>query len=125
VAMVSLPNPAMAKDSMLDRGAYLMSSIVACGNCHTPKGPDGLAIADQELAGGRVIDLPTFRSVTPNITPDPETGIGKWTDEQIINAIRNGKRPDGTTVGPPMPVEFYRNMSDTDVHAIVTYLRSV
>ena len=125
VAVVSLPNPAMAKDSMLDRGTYLMSSIVACGNCHTPKGPDGLAIADQELAGGTVIDLPIFRSVTPNITPDPETGIGKWTDEQIINAIRNGKRPDGTTVGPPMPVEFYRNMSDTDVHAIVTYLRSV
>lgn len=102
-----------------------MSSIVACGNCHTPKGPDGLAISDQELAGGTVIDLPIFRSVTPNITPDPETGIGKWTDAQIINAIRNGKRPDGTTIGPPMPVEFYRNMSDTDLRAIVAYLRSV
>jgi mono/diheme cytochrome c family protein len=125
VAVVSLPNPARAKDSPLDRGTYLMNSIVACGNCHTPKGPDGLAISDQELAGGTVIDLPIFRSVTPNITPDPETGIGKWTDAQIINAIRNGKRPDGTTIGPPMPVEFYRNMSDTDLRAIVAYLRSV
>lgn len=125
VAMVLSPNPAKAEDSHLDRGTYLMNSIVACGACHTPKDPDGLPVAGQELAGGFVIDMPRFHSVTPNITPDPETGIGKWTDEQIINAIRNGKRPDGTTIGPPMPTQFYRSMSDNDVSAIVAYLRSV
>jgi mono/diheme cytochrome c family protein len=124
-ATVSLSPGSADADSRLDRGAYLMNGIVACGNCHTPKGSDGHALADQELSGGLVIDLPIFHAVAPNITPDNETGIGKWTDEQIINAIRNGKRPDGTTIGPPMPVPFYRDMSDTDVLAIVAYLRSV
>lgn len=114
-----------AAESLLERGTYLVHSIVACGNCHTPKGPDGHALPGQDLSGGVVIELPVFRAVAPNITPDDETGIGKWTDAQIVNAIRNGKRPDGTTIGPPMPIDFYRDMSDTDVLAIVAYLRSV
>jgi mono/diheme cytochrome c family protein len=122
---IALSPRGAAADSQLDRGTYLMSGIVACGNCHTPKGPDGHALADQELSGGLVIDTPAFHAVVPNITPDVATGIGKWTDEQIVNAIRNGKRPDGTTIGPPMPIGLYRNMSDTDVLAIVAYLRSV
>src|SRR5262249_46206690 len=75
--------------------------------------------------GGLVIEAPVFRAVVPNITPDDDTGIGKWTDEQIIDSIRNGKRPDGTVIGPPMPIGFYRNMSDADARAIVAYLRSV
>lgn len=66
-----------------------------------------------------------FRAVTPNITPDPDTGIGRWTDAQIAEAIRNGRRPDGSLIGPPMPVEFYRDISDRDLSAIVAYLRTV
>jgi mono/diheme cytochrome c family protein len=116
---------AKAADSQLNRGRYLVHGIVACGNCHTPKGPDGQAIVDQELAGGVEFNAPIFHAVAPNITPDKETGIGNWTDDQIVSAIRNGKRPDGTTIGPPMPFAFYRDMSDTDIRAIVTYLRSV
>ena len=112
-------------ESPLERGTYLVRGIVGCGNCHTPKGPDGRALQDQEFAGGVVFKEPVFDAIASNITPDPETGIGKWTDDQIIDAIRNGKRPDGTTIGPPMPVEFYRSMSDTDVCAVVAYLRSV
>jgi len=112
-------------ETPLERGTYLMHSIVACGNCHTPKGLDFKPLADQELAGGFAIDAPVFHAVAPNITPDKETGIGNWTDEQIIDAIRNGKRPDGTIIGPPMPIAFYRDMSDDDVQAIVAYLRSV
>jgi mono/diheme cytochrome c family protein len=122
---VALAPLAKADETPLERGKYLMTSIVACGNCHTPKGPSGRAIADKELSGGTEFDAPVFHAVAPNITPDKETGIGNWTDEQIVNAIRNGKRPDGTTIGPPMAIPFYRGMSDTDVHAIVAYLRSV
>ncbi len=125
VPLASALRPAKAAETALDRGAYLMHGIVACGNCHTPKGPDGHPLADQELAGGLVIDAPVFHAVVPNITPDKETGIGKWTDAQIIDAIRNGKRPDGTTIGPPMAIAFYSHMSDTDVRAIVAYLRAV
>jgi mono/diheme cytochrome c family protein len=124
LAIILLPALAAAQ-TPLERGKYLMSSIVACGNCHTPKGPSGKALADKELSGGTEIDAPIFAAIVPNITPDKETGIGNWTDDQIINAIRNGKRPDGTTIGPPMPIAFYRGMSDTDVKAIVAYLRSV
>jgi mono/diheme cytochrome c family protein len=125
LAIELLCNTAHAGESALERGAYLVHGIVACGNCHTPKGPDGHALADQELSGRFMFDLPAIHAVAPNITQDNDTGIGKWTDEQIINAIRNGKRPDGTSIGPPMPVVFYRNMSDSDVLAIVAYLRSV
>jgi len=115
----------IAAETPLQRGTYLMNSIVACGNCHTPKGPDGKAIAGKELSGGEPINSPVFHAVPANITPDKATGIGNWTDAQIIDAIRNGKRPDGTIIGPPMPIGFYRGMSDTDVKAIVAYLRSV
>ena len=124
VGLVATVSTARA-ETPLERGAYLMNGIVACGNCHTPKDASGHALSDQELAGGLVIDLPVFHAVAPNITPDKATGIGGWSDKQIIDAIRNGRRPDGTIIGPPMPIEFYRTMSDSDVRAIVAYLRSV
>lgn len=110
-------------ESRLERGRYLMSSIVACGNCHTPKGPNG-DLPGMELAGGLKIEDKPFTVFTPNITMDKETGIGKWTDTQIIASIREGKRPDGSIIGPPMPIELYRGLSDNDVKAIVAYLRA-
>lgn len=117
--------PSGGQAALVERGAYLVRGLVACGNCHTPKGADGAPIAGQEMAGGFVIDLPIFRAVASNITPDKATGIGAWTDQQIVDAIRNGKRPDGSIIGPPMPIVQYRNMSDTDAYAIVAYLRTV
>ncbi len=112
-------------ETPLERGTYLMQSIVACGNCHTPKGPKG-EIPGMELAGMAPFEkTPGFDANAPNITPDPETGIGTWTDEQIIASIREGKRPDGSIIGPPMPIGLYRGLSDKDVEAIVAYLRNV
>ena len=112
-------------ETLLERGAYLVRSIAACGNCHTPKGEKGEEPAGMELAGGLVIDEKPFTAVMPNITPDRETGIGGWTDAEILRAIREGVRPDGSIIGPPMPVEFYRGISDRDGAAIVAYLRSL
>ncbi len=111
-------------ETLLERGTYLVNSIVACGNCHTQQTPNG-PVNDMELAGGLLIEQPAFTVYTPNITPDAETGIGEWTDQQIIDAIREGRRPDGSIMGPPMPFVWYRNMSDEDARAIVAYLRSV
>jgi len=111
-------------ETSLERGAYLMNGIVACGNCHTQQTLDG-PLEGMELAGGMSIEFPDFTAITPNITPDPETGIGTWTDQQIIDAIREGRRPDGTIIGPPMPIELYRHISDDDIRAIVAYLRAV
>ncbi|HUK07662.1 MAG TPA: c-type cytochrome [Stellaceae bacterium] len=112
-------------ETALERGTYLMRGIVACGNCHTTRDAAGKIEPRMELAGGTVFVAPVFRAVAPNITPDPETGIGRWTDDQIIDAIRDGKRPDGTIIGPPMPIDFYRGISDADVRALVAYLRAV
>jgi len=118
--------PTLAKaDALLARGTYLMTSIVACGNCHTPKGPSG-ELPGMELAGIAKLEVSeAFTANAPNITQDKETGIGNWTDDQIVTSIRDGKRPDGTIIGPPMPIGLYRGLSDTDVKAIVAYLRTV
>jgi len=112
-------------ETPLKRRAYLVHGIAGWGNCHTPRDPDEKPIAAMELAGGRVLDLSFAVIVMPNITPDTETGIGTWTDDQIATAIREGKRPDGILIGPAMPVGVYRGISDSDARAIVAYLRSV
>ena len=115
---------AAAAQTPVERGRYLVETIAACGNCHTPKGPDG-PVKGRELAGGFVIEEPPFRAVASNITPDPETGTGRWSDAEIALAIREGRRPDGSLIGPPMPFAFYRGLADADVAAMVAYLRSV
>jgi mono/diheme cytochrome c family protein len=119
-----LPARLDATESPFEHGDYLINGIVACGNCHTPQGPDG-PLPGMELAGGLVIEEPELTVVTPNITQDLETGIGGWSDQEIITAIREGRRPDGSIIGPPMPINLYRAMSDGDVEALVAYLRAV
>jgi len=117
-------------ETQLERGKYLDESIMGCGNCHTPVGPDG-PILDKALSGGPPIGEGTaFTAVPSNITPDPETGIGTWTDAEIRTAIRQGKRPPnahngGTLIGPPMPFGQYRGIADADIDAVVAYLRTV
>lgn len=126
VLSMQLISPAFAADdTLVARGAYLVNGPVACGNCHTPRGPDMMPIKGKEFSGGFHLVDPAFDLYTANITPDKETGIGSWTDEEIINAIRVGADKDGRIIFPPMPVPTYNNMSDNDVKAIVAYLRTV
>jgi mono/diheme cytochrome c family protein len=114
----------------VERGKYLVESIMGCGNCHTPVGPNG-PILDKALSGGPPIgEGNAFTAIPSNITPDPETGIGTWTDAEIKTAIRQGKRPPnahkgGALIGPPMPFGQYRGIADADIDAIVAYLRTV
>jgi mono/diheme cytochrome c family protein len=116
---------AASAEGLRERGSYLVNTIAGCGNCHTPKDAAGRAIVGKQLSGGLEFDIPPAHVVTPNITPDPQTGIGKWSEAQIVSALRDGKRPDGTIIGPPMPIDFYRQISDRDAAAIAAYLRSV
>lgn len=116
---------ALGEDGRVARGEYLVTGIMGCGNCHTPQGPEGPDPA-MTLAGGTVIEEPgLFTAHVPNITQDAETGIGSWSDVEIARAIREGIRPDGSLIGPPMPVPLYRGLSDEDLAAIVAYLRTV
>jgi len=116
----------VADDALLERGTYVVETIIACANCHTPKHPDTGAYLDgMDYAGSFMIKDEALTAFAPNITMDVETGIGGWTDEEIMVAMRDGFRPDGSLIRPPMPIPFYKAMSDYDVRAIVAYLRTI
>jgi mono/diheme cytochrome c family protein len=120
-----------ASEERLARGNYLVNSVMSCGACHTPRVGNtwlGGERADAYLAGGTVFDDPEggFKVSTPNITQDRETGIGAWTDDQIMRAIRDGiHRDDDRLMLPPMPFYMYDTLSDDDVRAVVAFLRTV
>jgi len=117
------PAPVAREQSLVERGAYI-AKAAGCAVCHTAIGPTGPAL-DKVFAGG--LEMPdkagTWR--TPNITPDKSSGIGSWTDDQIAAAIRDGVRPDGTGLYAIMPFMNYQRMTDTDVKALVAFLRTV
>lgn len=115
---------ASAQSDQLKRGDYLVNTIMTCGNCHTPKGPPA-AIAGKDFSGGLTWDEPPFKVTAPNITPDKETGIGSWTDAEIITLMRTGKRPNGVQIAEVMPTSFYGILTDNDMKAIVAYLRTL
>src|SRR5690606_19131925 len=74
-----------APDALVARGDYLVNSILACGNCHTPMGPEGPDFT-RALSGGLQFDEPPFTVSAPNLTADP-TGLGEWSDEEIRRAL--------------------------------------
>jgi mono/diheme cytochrome c family protein len=117
-----------AAEPMTERGSYLVNSIGACGNCHARDAEGKNFHPGMTLAGGfifDVVDPELGHVIMPNITPDRDTGIGKWSEADIVMALRNGKRPDGSIIGPPMPIPVYRQLSDQDATAIAAYLLSV
>lgn len=118
------PSPT-AEEDLLGRGEYLVEGIVGCGNCHHGRDENGEFVPGMEYAGNFVIEEPIFTAYAPNITPDPETGIGEWTDEEVERAIREGINRDGELMGPPMAFAYYREISSDDMDAIIAYLRSV
>ena len=124
-AIFALAGPAAAQDALVARGAYLVNGPVACGNCHTPRAQDFSFLPGMDFAGGFHLVDPAFDVYTANITPDKETGIGTWTDAEIITAIREGKDKEGKIIFPPMPVPTYNTMADDDVKAIVAYLHTL
>ena len=130
-ALVGPVTTLQAQESPLERGRYLVTTIMACGNCHTPKDADGRPIAGKELSGGGVgFDVPPYAGWTANITPDKDTGIGAWTDDEIKRAITHGERPNrgpnaGKPLGPMMAANFFKALLPRDLDAVVAYLRSV
>lgn len=123
VIACAIPGAAALAETPLERGEYLVNGPMGCGNCHTPQGPEGPDLT-QNLAGGALlIDDEMMTAYSTNITPaGPVAG---WSDAELARAIREGLRPDGSLIRPPMPFAFYRNLSDSDLAAIVAYLRTV
>jgi mono/diheme cytochrome c family protein len=138
--------------SRVERGKYLVTGI-GCGDCHTPmkmgdKGPEpdmarmlsghpsALQLPPAPTAAGpwgasfaltmTAWNGPWGTSFTANLTPDRETGLGAWTEEQFIKTIRTGRHlGSGRALLPPMPIPTYMNLSDEDLKSIFAYLRSV
>ena len=104
--------------TQIERGRYL-AVLSDCASCHTVPG------SNQPFAGGRAIETPFGNIVAPNITPDPETGIGSWSDDAFDAAIRKGLRRNGSRLYPAMPYTAYTKMSRDDVLAIRAYLNTV
>jgi mono/diheme cytochrome c family protein len=123
VTVVAMAGPADAQ-SAVERGGYLMNTIMTCANCHSPKGPPA-ATAGKDYSGGLRFNEPPFDVTAPNITQDKETGIGNWTDAQIKTLMTTGKHPNGHQVAEVMPTAFYPILTEGDLNAIVAYLRSL
>src|SRR3569833_4007567 len=118
---MALGGAAQAQSDPVKRGDYLVNTILTCGNCHSPMGPQG-DIPGKHFSGGLSWDEPPFKVTAPNITQDKETGIGAWTNAQIKHVLRTGVRPNGVPLAAVMPVGFYKIMTDSDMDAIVAYL---
>lgn len=114
---------AVADSAVIERGRYLVFGPAHCAACHAP----GEMVEELELegepplSGGFAYPLPFGTLRFPNITPDPETGIGRYTDAEVARVLRHGVKPNGQAL---LPIMEYQNISDEDIVAILSYLRS-
>jgi mono/diheme cytochrome c family protein len=111
--------PAQAEDDLVERGEYLIHAG-GCVTCHTDDGEDA-----QPFAGGRALESPFGTFFVPNITPDPKTGIGDWSDEEFVQAFWNGIDPEGEHYFPAFPFTAYTGVTREDLLAMKAYLFSL
>jgi mono/diheme cytochrome c family protein len=127
LSILAVLTPVAAKaQSAVARGEYLVQ-LGGCGDCHTPGSFLGKPDATRRLGGSDVgFAIPgqgVF--VGRNLTPDKETGLGGWTDDQVVTAMTTGKRPDGRVLAPIMPWRDFAHLTPDDARAIVAYLRTI
>lgn len=127
VVFAGLSSVANAADpEAVARGKYLVT-IASCHDCHTPGyffgKPDMARYLGGSDVGFEVPGLGVF--VGPNLTPDKATGLGNWTDAQVIAAFQTGARPDGRLLAPIMPYHAFANLTPVDAGSIVAFLRSL
>jgi mono/diheme cytochrome c family protein len=131
-------------DPQVERGRYLVT-LGVCHDCHTPKGPDARPQLDRLLSGhpegeppvpaipgaiavcltATCFTGPWGTSFARNLTPDKATGLGAWTEEHFIQVLRTGIRGNGAPLRPLMPWEWFRQLTDDDLKAMLAYLRTI
>jgi mono/diheme cytochrome c family protein len=118
--------PTRSAHAELARGKYLVT-FGSCTDCHTPGHffgkPDMSRLLGGSDVGFAIPGMGVF--VGPNLTPDVKTGLGSWTEQQIVTALTTGKIPDGRTLAPVMPWHAYANLTKADALAIAAYLKSL
>ncbi len=107
----------LERASLVERGEYL-AKAADCMVCHTKPG-------EKDYSGGLGFKLPFGTLYSTNITPDKDTGIGNYSDQDFLNAVQRGKRHDGARLYPAMPYTSYTFMTDEDVLAVKAYLFSL
>lgn len=120
-ALAIVAATAQAQDATAARGEYIVRNAAVCGHCHAAnrKNPDGALSGGTEFRNWRV-----GVARASNLTPDVETGLGAWSEEEIVRSLRNGVRRDGRLLIPVMPYEWMHEMSDADALAVARYLKS-
>ena len=115
-----------ARTDLVARGEYLTTTSL-CSDCHTPGHLLGRPDESRYLAGTDVgFEIPGLGYFYgPNLTPDPDTGLGNWSEEEIVTALRTGVRPDGRVLAPIMPWMAFASLTDEDAYAIAAYLKSL
>lgn len=117
---------ASADNTQVARGKYLVT-ISGCSDCHTPGyflgKPDFSRLVGGSEVGFVIPGMGVF--VAPNITPDKETGLGNWSEQDIVTAIQTGKRPDGRILAPAMPYHDYAHLTKEDAFAVAAFLKSL
>jgi len=105
------------------RGESIVRNVAVCGGCHAA---DPMRHIDGALSGGKEFrDWRIGTARAANLTSDAETGLGAWSEAEIVRALRNGQRKDGRLLAPVMPYEWFHNMSDEDAFAVARYLKSL
>lgn len=129
------PVPTPQKGITVEWGKYITEHATPCLDCHSPVDLNtGQFYPDSALTGGNIpfgkkgpgqqVDAPAF-AYGPNLTPDPETGIGSWTEEQFLLAVRTGTRPDGRVLTNHMPYAYFGLWPEDDAKAVYQYLMSL
>jgi cytochrome c553 len=125
------PASAQAPTTGVERGAYVVNAIAGCGDCHTAMGPNGPDMA-HPLAGGGIPRAGGTLEIAPNITPDEATGIGSWSEDEIVTLLKTGTGHGGYQVKGLMrevvenpPWGGFNQMTDQDAHAVAAYLKSI
>jgi mono/diheme cytochrome c family protein len=114
-----------AKSNRVARGEYLVT-VMGCGDCHTPGTLYGSPDFKRKLSGSELgWRGPWGVSYPRNLTPDVETGIGKWSEKDIVTALRTGMRSDGSVLQPPMPWPNLTALTDEDAYAVAAFLKSL
>ena len=145
---MTLAASAAGAQTLVERGAYLINTVMACNSCHTPFGPNGPDLS-RLLSGGRTFDEPRFKagetghdftkagrggtvfkgpfgeSISANLTSHPTKGLGGWSDEEIKRAVTQGISRDGRRLKPPMAYAAYAHMTPQDQNALVAFLRTL
>jgi mono/diheme cytochrome c family protein len=116
--------PALQKKLPIRYGQYLVEHVAACGRCHNS--PNSLLSSSEFLKGGATIENVAGEKTVPNITNDPDEGIGHWSEDQIVSFLQTGSRPKGDKVDSRFcPVGFYRNAPVDDLVRIAKFLKTV